>query len=64
MVGKVTVKMLERNLCRLYNQYHKPGAKKSEPWELGRAHFIVSAYTAVVATAALAVSLTFMTKKK
>ncbi|GMH75194.1 hypothetical protein TL16_g06681 [Triparma laevis f. inornata] len=30
MVGKVTVKMLERNLCRLYKQYHMGGKEKGE----------------------------------
>ncbi|GMH64771.1 hypothetical protein TrST_g1220 [Triparma strigata] len=33
MVGKVTVKMLERNLCRLYKQYHmdRKGDGKGDP---------------------------------
>mmetsp|Transcript_15440 Transcript_15440/g.30789 ORF Transcript_15440/g.30789 Transcript_15440/m.30789 type:complete len:352 (+) Transcript_15440:54-1109(+) len=63
MVGKVTVKMLERNLCRLYNQYHRPGLRKRE----GRreaAHFAVSAYTAVVATAALALGLAVLGRRR
>ena len=30
MVGKVTVAMLERNLMRLYEQFHAPGASERQ----------------------------------
>jgi methylenetetrahydrofolate dehydrogenase (NAD+) len=34
MVGKVTVAMLERNLCRLYAQYHSEESKKDQDVEV------------------------------
>jgi methylenetetrahydrofolate dehydrogenase (NAD+) len=57
MVGKVTVAMLERNLMRLYDQFHSPQAfssqnKKSSNWTLG-----LHAYTAAVVTLVLALQL-------
>ncbi len=63
MVGKVTVAMLERNLMRLFYNFHHPERqleerKKKEsdaatPW-YGNA---LQVYTAIAATAILAMSL-------
>ena len=54
MVGKVTVAMLERNLMRLYEQFHSPRAKLlesnltvQETATTARLHW----YTAAVVTA-------------
>jgi methylenetetrahydrofolate dehydrogenase (NAD+) len=52
LVGKVTVAMLERNLVRLYDQFHHPDARKREhaqPWYGHPIHL----YTAVVVSALL-----------
>jgi len=52
LVGKVTVAMLERNLVRLYEQFHSPdarhrqAAKDDKPW-YGNA---LNLYTAVTVT--------------
>lgn len=60
MVGKVTVAMLERNLMRLYEQFHAPGAENRlqalaelETITANRLHW----YTAGVVTAILALEL-------
>lgn len=61
LVGKVTVAMLERNLMRLYEQFHAPnsylknqsnGSSGSSPWS-----FRLQAYSAVVLTAILALQV-------
>lgn len=57
MVGKVTVAMLERNLMRLYEQFHSPQSvdmqkQKSSNWNLG-----LHAYTAAVVTIMLSLQL-------
>jgi methylenetetrahydrofolate dehydrogenase (NAD+) len=65
MVGKVTVAMLERNLMRLYENFHSPAAKQqqlqqapatAQDLSLWRFH----AYTAAVVT--LLLSLQIMRK--
>lgn len=61
MVGKVTVAMLERNLMRLFYNFHRPQAlqpaiKDVEPWYGS----LLQLYTACVATAILG---TLMTRK-
>ncbi len=62
MVGKVTVKMLERNLIRLYDQYHRPGSgRRQEPRDGGPTY--LAAYTAAVATAALAVGIAQLARR-
>ena len=65
MVGKVTVAMLERNLVRLYENFHHPDvrlkaesaegafAEKKAPWYSNA----LQLYTAAAVTALLAVSL-------
>lgn len=56
MVGKVTVSMLERNLVRLFDQFHHPDRKitqlqgESQPW-YGHP---INLYTAVTVTLLLA----------
>lgn len=61
MVGKVTVAMLERNLMRLFDQFHHPDRKikqtktESQPW-YGHA---LNLYTAVAVTFILANQLLF-----
>ncbi|KAL3938217.1 MAG: hypothetical protein SGBAC_006824 [Bacillariaceae sp.] len=56
MVGKVTVAMLERNLMRLYEQFHSPDSKgsqqKTSRWNLG-----LHLYTAAAVTLLLALQL-------
>lgn len=63
LVGKVTVAMLERNLMRLYEQFHAPnsylknkyqsnGSSGSSSWS-----FRLQAYSAVVLTAILALQV-------
>jgi len=63
LVGKVTVAMLERNLMRLYEQFHAPhrylknayhnsSTMVSSPWS-----FRLQAYSAVVLTAILALQI-------
>mmetsp|Transcript_16161 Transcript_16161/g.44774 ORF Transcript_16161/g.44774 Transcript_16161/m.44774 type:complete len:135 (-) Transcript_16161:270-674(-) len=63
MVGKVTVAMLERNLVRLYDNFHSPAAKQT-PKALAPSDSAVSktptwlqAYTAIAVTALLAVQI-------
>lgn len=60
MVGKVTVAMLERNLMRLYEQFHAPGAEirqqtilEQETVTANRLHW----YTAGAVTAILALEV-------
>lgn len=60
MVGKVTVAMLERNLMRLYEQFHAPGAEsrhnllmESESLTANRLNW----YTAGVVTAIFCLEL-------
>ena len=56
MVGKVTVAMLERNLMRLFHQFHHPDRKfkqpktETQPW-YGHS---LNLYTAVAVTLVLA----------
>mmetsp|Transcript_26682 Transcript_26682/g.62674 ORF Transcript_26682/g.62674 Transcript_26682/m.62674 type:complete len:374 (-) Transcript_26682:123-1244(-) len=65
LVGKVTVAMLERNLMRLYEQFHAShihrmaGGKSTNPAESGTSawSFRLQAYSAVVLTAILALQL-------
>lgn len=63
LVGKVTVAMLERNLMRLYEQFHSPhrylknanqnnSTSGSSPWS-----FTLQAYSAAVLTAILALQV-------
>ena len=61
LVGKVTVAMLERNLMRLYEQFHSPhpflknaqqNTSGSSSWS-----FTLQAYSAVVLTAVLALQV-------
>lgn len=56
MVGKVTVAMLERNLMRLYEQFHSSDSKgsqqKTSQWNLG-----LHLYTAAAVTLLLALQL-------
>ena len=66
MVGKVTVAMLERNLMRLYEQFHAPGAEMQhqamvaqETETANRLHW----YTAGVVTAILALELIRTSKR-
>jgi hypothetical protein len=66
MVGKVTVAMLERNLMRLFDQFHHPNLEYDEkrskapeqqppgPWY---GHPILQLYTAVAVTALVAYQL-------
>jgi len=58
MVGKVTVAMLERNLMRLYEQFHSPQSKArihlqnkttSNKWNLGLHFYTAAAVTLLVA---------------
>ena len=57
MVGKVTVAMLERNLMRLYDQFHNPDNVKDRngvgPIGSNNISLALQAYTAVVSTAIL-----------
>ena len=62
MVGKVTVAMLERNLMRLYEQFHSPDAivqpeLKQVAKEAAQTWWL-HAYTAVAVTVLLAMQLT------
>jgi len=63
LVGKVTVAMLERNLMRLYEQFHAPhrysARKNGSSMESGNSAwgFRLQAYSAVVLTAILALQL-------
>lgn len=57
LVGKVTVAMLERNLMRLFHQFHHPSNKqRREPKQVWYGHAI-HLYTAVAVTALLLVEL-------
>lgn len=59
LVGKVTVAMLERNLMRLFEQFHHPDArhrqamKEAKPW-YGHA---LNLYTAVTVTLLVALNV-------
>ena len=61
MVGKVTVAMLERNLCRLHSQYHRDSLNNSNSanQQLANVHLkqtlVLSAIAAVAATTSLAI---------
>lgn len=57
LVGKVTVAMLERNLVRLYEQFHDPEHK--EPQKTSRAWYglAVNFYTAAAVTLLLALQI-------
>ena len=65
LVGKVTVAMLERNLMRLYEQFHaqhhypRKDAKNSSSMESGNSvwSFRLQTYSAAVLTAILALQL-------
>eukprot|EP00531_Pseudo-nitzschia_arenysensis_P015346 CAMPEP_0116145186 /NCGR_PEP_ID=MMETSP0329-20121206/16439_1 /TAXON_ID=697910 /ORGANISM="Pseudo-nitzschia arenysensis, Strain B593" /LENGTH=366 /DNA_ID=CAMNT_0003640735 /DNA_START=175 /DNA_END=1275 /DNA_ORIENTATION=+ len=59
LVGKVTVAMLERNLMRLYEQFHAPHRAKAYQNGSGLAAwgFRLQAYSAAVLTAILALQL-------
>jgi hypothetical protein len=52
LVGKVTVAMLERNLMRLYNQFHHPKNKSKKTKEAWYGHPL-NLYTAVAVSALL-----------
>ena len=55
MVGKVTVAMLERNLMRLFENFHSSVTKKEQPlWYYGSP---LQLYTAVAVTAVLVVTM-------
>jgi hypothetical protein len=60
-VGKVTVAMLERNLIRLYDQFHHPTStvqEKSSWWTvLTTPSNVMHLYTAVVVTTLLVLQL-------
>jgi hypothetical protein len=62
-VGKVTVAMLERNLIRLYDQFHHPtltilDEEKSSWWDvLTTPSSVMHLYTAVTVTALLVLQL-------
>jgi hypothetical protein len=58
MVGKVTVAMLERNLFRLFDNFHHPyqareHKKEEKPWY----EHMLQVYTAVTVTALLAIQV-------
>jgi methylenetetrahydrofolate dehydrogenase (NAD+) len=63
MVGKVTVAMLERNLMRLYEQFHSPSALQKVPTAVmaesnnASISWRLHLYTAVVVTALLALQV-------
>jgi len=61
MVGKVTVAMLERNLMRLYENFHESQAEEEEKSSKinvpSRGHLWLQAYTAIAVTALLATIL-------
>ena len=56
MVGKVTVAMLERNLMRLFDQFHHPDLKLKQPKTEGQPWYghPLNLYTAVGVTILLA----------
>jgi len=58
-VGKVTVAMLERNLMRLYDQFHRPDRKRSKP-SLHPVHW----YTAIGVSVLLAMQIGRMIGKQ
>lgn len=65
LVGKVTVAMLERNLMRLYEQFHAPNRYSVKNYQNGSSiesgfsvwGFRLQAYSAAVLTAILALQL-------
>ena len=63
LVGKVTVAMLERNLMRLYEQFHAPHRYSMKSYQDNAANghstwsFRLQAYSAVVLTAILTLQL-------
>ena len=60
MVGKVTVAMLERNLMRLYEQFHAPGAVNQHQFLLDKETLTANRlnwYTAGVVTAIFVLEL-------
>lgn len=58
LVGKVTVAMLERNLMRLFDQFHHPDvARGTQPEQAPWYGHAVQLYTAVAVTALLAMEL-------
>lgn len=60
MVGKVTVAMLERNLMRLYEQFHAPGAENQHQALVDKEALTANRlnwYTAGVVTAILFVEM-------
>jgi hypothetical protein len=60
MVGKVTVAMLERNLMRLYEQFHAPGAENQHQALMDKESLTANRlnwYTAAVVTAVFAFQL-------
>ena len=63
LVGKVTVAMLERNLMRLYEQFHDPHRMKTYQDGNGMGNglstwgFRLQAYSAAVLTAVLALQI-------
>mmetsp|Transcript_8515 Transcript_8515/g.10936 ORF Transcript_8515/g.10936 Transcript_8515/m.10936 type:complete len:361 (+) Transcript_8515:85-1167(+) len=66
MVGKVTVAMLERNLVRLFENYHHPDLRKEKVTYVSKTNEVVNPwygspiqlYTALAITTLLAVTLT------
>lgn len=66
MVGKVTVAMLERNLMRLYENFHAPGAEATHNALVEKESVIANSlhwYTAAVVSAILALELVRTLKK-
>lgn len=66
MVGKVTVAMLERNLMRLYEQFHAPGAMDKQNARAARETMSTTRlhwYTAGVVTAIFLLELVRTLKK-
>lgn len=61
MVGKVTVAMLERNLMRLFDQFHHPNLKLQQPMAESKTWYghPLNLYTAVAVTILLANQLLY-----
>mmetsp|Transcript_8096 Transcript_8096/g.9778 ORF Transcript_8096/g.9778 Transcript_8096/m.9778 type:complete len:366 (+) Transcript_8096:124-1221(+) len=57
LVGKVTVAMLERNLVRLFDNFHHPLRQNEKNKEESKPNTLVQWYTAAAVTALLAVQL-------
>lgn len=57
LVGKVTVAMLERNLVRLFEQFHHPKAQAGEPRREAWYGHPLNLYTAVAVSALLVLNL-------